>query len=274
MELLYRVDNYILFPAMAILFIASAFIGRALGERRRLAGEAAEAQIGTLQGAILGLLALLLGFSFAMASGRYEDRKALVIDEANAIGTLWLRTDLLPALQADASRALIRDYVKARLAFYRSGIEHAALDAAIATSVELQTRLWTQAMQAYGHDVPDPRLNLYTQALNDVIDDHEKRLSAMENHVPELVLVLMLGVGATGMALVGYGNGLSGRRHRLATVLMGLVFALVIATILDMDRPRRGLIRVSQNSLLRLDASLSAPASAPAAPDERPLESH
>lgn len=206
-----------------------------------------------------------------MASGRYEDRKSLVVDEADALGTLWLRTDLLPPAQAEASRTLIRRYVHTRLAFYRSGVEQAEIEAAVAASVELQKRLWTLGAQSYGREIGDARLNLYTQALNDVIDLHEKRLSALENHVPELVLLLMLAVATIGMALVGYGNGLSGRRHRLATVLMGIVFALVISTILDMDRPRRGLIRIPQNSLLRLDAALTAAASTAApAKHERP----
>lgn len=210
-----------------------------------------------LQTALLGLLALLVGFTLAMAVSRFDTRKELVLTESNAIGTAYLRTDLLGEPNRSEAARLLRAYVDARLAFYDAGDDAGRLAAANAETQRLQAKLWAVAVDAAAKDAKPLSASLFVQALNDVIDLHEKRLRALENRVPEVVFYLLFIVAAVGIGFIGYGAGLSGRRYFRSTALVSLLVVLVIVVIMDLDRPRRGLITVSQNSMLALKKSVA-----------------
>lgn len=204
---------------------------------------------------MLGLLALLLGFTFFMAVSRFETRQSLVIDEANAIGTTHLRVKFLPAEQTDAAEGLLREYVAARLSFYTAGIDSARLEKANMDATRIQGQLWALAVEAAAQDPRSVPAGLLAESLNTLIDIQEKRQAALDNHVPETVLYLLLVVSLASLGVVGYGCGLIRRRRPFSSALLAFLVVSVVATILDIDRPRRGLVEVSQRSLLRLQAT-------------------
>jgi len=209
-----------------------------------------------LQAASLGLLALLLGFTFSMALTRFDIRKQLVLDEANAIGTTYLRAQLLPDPARKEVSDLLHHYVDVRLEFYQAGIDQGKLQKVDEDTEKLHRALWSYAITTGGQDPRAIPTGLFIQSLNEVIDLHSKRMTAMENHVPESVFVLLLVVATLSLGLVGYGAGMGRDRNLLPTVISVLLIASVILLIMDLDRPRRGLIKVSQQSMVRLQDSL------------------
>lgn len=254
----WELNELALFLSVLALFLGALEAAFRLGNRRLdRHDEAAKNHIGSIQGSVMGLLALLLGFTFAMAVSRYDLRKSLVLEEANAIGTTYLRTQFLAPEQQREAADLLKRYVVARLDFYNAGIDNNRLDAANAEAARIENRLWQTAVAASAADPRSVSTGLFVQALNDVIDNQEKRQTAFENHVPNTVNGLLLVVSVIALSLMGYGCGLNGRRHGVTNSIVALLLALVFTAILDIDRPRRGLIQVSQNSLLRLQDTLN-----------------
>lgn len=256
--MLWSVSEWVLVPVLIASFFAVIELGYRLGLRRSgSADRAEEGHVSALVAAMLGLLALLLGFTFFMAVSRFDTRKALVLDEANAIGTTWLRARFLPSGQVEPAQALLQRYVSARLAFYDAGIDPARLAAANTDATRIETELWALALAAADHDPRAVPTGLFVESLNDMIDLQEKRQTALDNHVPEAVILLLALVSGAALGLLGYGCGLARRRRLVSNMVFALLIVLVLATILDIDRPRRGLIQVSQDSMLRLQASMA-----------------
>jgi hypothetical protein len=242
-------------------FLVSLELGFRLGQRRLARSDEREkSHTSALQGATLGLLALLLGFTFAMAVSRYDNRKSVILEQANAIGTAELRSRLLPAAQAEPAAKLFREYIDTWLAYRAAGIDAAALAATESRAAALETRLWDLARDAMAADPHSIPAGLFVSAMNDVIDLHEKRHRSIEDRVPEVVFYLLFAVSAFALGQIAYSSGLSGHRHPVANILFAAIIALVLIIIMDIDRPRRGLIQVSQESMLRLQEALKAPA--------------
>jgi len=248
---------------IAVVLLAALFgcgeIGYAIAYRRGLAADATRAQFGNIQGAVLGLVALLLAFTFSMAVQRFDVRKQLVGDEANAIGTLQLRAQLLPEPQKSTVAALLRRYVEARIAYANAGIDPLRLSVAGRETEVTQNLLWAQAVSLAARDDKSYAASLFTQALNDVIDLPSKRQAAMLNHVPETVIWMLLLSAALSLAVVGYGFGLGQKRNNFSLGALSILIALVIMLILDFDRPRRGLIEVNEGAIIALRAGLAPP---------------
>lgn len=257
--MIWNTNEAVLFVVAVALFLGVQAAGfrRGLRDAHHSDGDA-KAHVHSLQNAALGLLALLLGFTFAMAVQRFDTRKELVLEESNAIGTAYLRSKLLPAPQAAESARLYRDLAAARLDFFRAGVDAAKLEAAHAAAGRIESRLWDIVREASGADPKSVPAGLYIDALNAVIDVHEKRRVALENHVPEAVIALLFAVAAVALGITAYGCGLGRRRRFRSNALFAVTIALVLAVILDVDRPRRGVVQVSQASLERLKAQLDA----------------
>lgn len=256
-EFLYRINELII---ILCLFVTLLVITE-LGYRQGLAAsedyeDAGKTQLSTLQGAVLGLLALLLAFSFAMAEARFEERRALVVDESNAIGTVYLRSQMLAEPYRGDIARLLRDYVDARLNFFYAGVDPVKLKDAASRAEQLQKELWDEAVaatQKYPHPVPS---GMFITSLGDAYDVYEKREAARENHVPEIVLWLLFVVTIGAMEFVGYVCGVEKCRSHSRTMVIAVLLSLVILVIVDLDRPRRGLIEVSQESMLELRATM------------------
>lgn len=256
--MLWETNEFALLLAFLAAFLIALEAGYRLGRRRSTRSDDKDlAHTNSLQAAALGLLALLLSFTFFMAVSRYDTRKALVLEEANAIGTTFLRADFLPPGQRKASQALLREHVSARLAYYSVGINAAGLEKAAIESARIEAALWALAVDAAAQDPRSLPTRLFIESLNGVIDVDEKRRVALDNHVPEAVIHLLLAVSIASLGLLGYGSGLTKRRNFASNALIALLIALVVITILDTDRPRRGLIEVTQDSLVRLKATMA-----------------
>jgi len=207
-----------------------------------------------LLSAVLGLLALLLGFTFSLALGRYEASRDQVVQESNAIGTTWLRAQLLTEPNRTAMRDLLRDYVEARL-------EWSDANAAIpdmARTAALQAKLWTVIGTAIRTDPSEQLSRALMDAMNSSFDMASARVAARIAHLPDRVLLTLLLFAIISVGLLGYTMAINGRVHRAATGVLLVLLSLAFVTILDIDRPRTGAIQVSQQPMLDLRGSIGA----------------
>lgn len=250
-------SQWLVLMCIVAILLALAEIGFESGLRLHQAeDEARKSQVGPLQAAVLGLLALLLGFTFAMAVQRYDVRHELVVKAANSIGTAYLRAELLPEPHGAAVQNLLRRYVDLRLDFYAAGDDALKLAATEQSTWEVQRELWSHAVAA-GQLSDTPLSASFVAALNDTIDLDAARLAALKNRIPVEVWLLLILVAGCGCWATGYGAGTTGQRTVLAQVLFPLLIAVVITVLVDFSAPRQGLIRVSQESLVMLKQSLA-----------------
>lgn len=251
------INELVLWLAAIASFWVALEIGYRIGVRRQAnSDEPDKSHANALHGAVLGLLALLLGFTFAMAVSRYENRKTLMVDQANAIGTVAVRARLLPAPYAEQAAPLVREYVHSRLQYNNAGTEDADINPIEAEAGALENQLWAIAQAVLAADPHSQPGALYVQALNDMFDLREKRRFALNDQVPGAVIVMLCAVALTAMALVSYSCGLHGRRRPMANMTFAVLIALVLVIISDIDRPRQGFVTPSQESLVRLQQSL------------------
>jgi hypothetical protein len=241
-------------PAMAaallLVFAVSIEVGFRFGRlARSRATSETHSLTGVLQSALLGLLALLLGFTFSMAADRHDSRQRLVVQEANAIGTAFLRAQLLPEPRRDEAVPLILRYLDARVAFLTSS----APPSSDSDVPALQRKLWSTTSGV--DELPTATAMLYVQALNAVFDEEGKRSAAFYNRVPEAALTVLVLLAAASLAVLGYGAGLAGRRSTMC-MLTSLLVIIVVLLIIDLDRPRSGLIVIDETSLVELSKEL------------------
>lgn len=255
MDLILRSPTLFLLATPLALFLGMLVmleIGRRLGLRRvALDPEGAKEGIGTLEGSVFGLLGLLVAFTFAGAAERYESRRDLVVQEANAIGDAWARLDTLPAETQPAIRDGMRRYVEARLETYRRIPDLDAVRKELRRSVEIQDEVWKGAVAACA----DPRGQRVTMLVLPALDaafDMTTIRTAAAMHHPPLAIYLLLFILALASALIA-GHGMTGGRRHNWTAMLGYAAATAIAiyTILDLEFPRIGLIRLdAQDQML------------------------
>jgi hypothetical protein len=244
---------------LAGLFVglpASCQIGFRLGNRaaaRMDEGEKSHAS--AWQAALLGLAALLIGFTFSMAQARYDARKQIVLREANEIGTTYLRTRLLDDAHGEELRALLRRYVDARLAFAEPGLDQERIGTFLRQSSELSDQIWGR-VAAVARAAPSPITSLLVQSTNGMIDAGGEHLEALENPLPPTVFAVLILVTAVAMLAVGYGCGLESRMRVLGMFVAPVLLAAVIGLVFDLAHPRMGIIRVRDPILARLKQSL------------------
>jgi hypothetical protein len=254
---LLRLNEPVLLLALLAGLLGVTEVGFRMGMRHAgRSDKSANAHVDAVRTAVFGLLALLIGFTFFLAVSRFDARKSLVLEEANAIGTTFLRSQFLSPEQRQIAKELLRAYVATRLAFYAAGIDPVRLENANSEAARIERQLWALAVDVAAQDRRAVTTGLFVESLNALIDLDEKRQAALENHVPEAVLYLLLAVSAVAFTTLGYGCGLTKRRRFGSNALLGLLIVFVLIMILDIDRPRRGVITVSQQSLIRLQTTL------------------
>lgn len=213
---------------------------------------------GSIQASILGLLALLLGFTFSMSMQRYDNRSMALIDEANAIGTAILRVQLLPEEYKNDANKLFREYVNLRIAIGKLDLtkleERNIYNKKIA---DLQSGLWSLAISATNVDPRPVTTGAFVKSLNDTFDSQGRRNALLQMHVPEVVLVLLFIVFISSGGIMGYSAGLSGKRIIAPIILVSLLITLIVFIIIDLDRPKRGLIQVNQGVMTELMDSVN-----------------
>jgi hypothetical protein len=218
--------------------------------------EGAKAGVGAVEGALFGLLGLLLAFSFGGATNRFNTRRALIVDEANAIGTAWLRLDLAPPSEQEALRRHFREYLDARLAVYAKLPDLEAAKVELARSVEVQGALWSGAVattrQAGGEGVQRALL----PALNEMFDIATTRTRAAFTHTSPVITGFLLVVILLSALLAGQGMA-AGKRRLSHYVLFAAVTAATMYLILDLEYPRFGLIRVDADDQVLVEVRAS-----------------
>ena len=247
-------------PCLGLLLLV-AYIGYRLGLRLHAAADQArEYQIGAVQAAVLGMLGLLLGFTFSMGVERYDRRRELVLQDANTIGTTWLRASLLPEGYRQAVRDLLREYVDLRIRAQQEARDPGRLAEDLRRSAEIKTKLWAQA-EAAAREAPNDITATFIDTLNEMIDTDAERLGAWRNRIPSGVWVILMVVAGVGCWTTAYAAGADGVRSPLTNVMLPLLITVVILLIFDLTHERGGMVDVSQQPLLDLQNSIrSAPA--------------
>ena len=263
-------DEIILFFIVVAIFCVVLELAFRLGRHHRAhSNDSTRSHLTVLQTALLGLLALLLGFNFAMASSRFEARKTLIQDEVTVIGSTYLRAKLLPSDLRGKVTALLKDYVSARIEFMRAGTDEKLLKAASESSRTIEDQLWNLAVAAEAQGEASAAMNLVIQSLTDVYNVNEKRRAEQDDHVPATVINLLLVVAIGALGFIAYSYGLGHRRRHGSTAVFAILIAMVFTITLDLDQPRSGFIRVGEESMLRLQEDLNRTSSGKERPRPR-----
>jgi hypothetical protein len=239
-------DAMFLYPLVIVLFVGSVEFGGWIGQRFHRKAISSE-DLQTLTASILGLLALLLAFTLSHALSRYEDRRSLVVEEATAIDSTAHLASMLPTKAQAPILSLLRDYIAVRIGL---GIPYdpAKLERDAAKSSDLLAQLWQQAVV-----VSEPQSlasHRFINSLDEVTKIKERRLAALSYHIPNAVVLMLLGVAMIAVGFTGYHTGLTETQPRLGTLIMAVTVAVVIVGVIDLDQPARGLIRVPIQSLV------------------------
>lgn len=261
LEKLFYGDNlWLLFLASVTLFLFVFEIGYRIGKRQKgNTDEATKSWVATIDGAILTMLSLLLAFSFGMAEHRFDARRELLIDEANGIGTTYLRAQWLAEPDRTEMSNLLRSYVDVRTPkdMQTRTIEEMVQEMVV-RSDQLQDKLWLRAVDMAKKNAASPIAALFLDSLNNMIDLQTKRLAAVRNRVPEIILLLLYIFAGFSILITGYVSGLRDRRNSLMMFTIVGLLTLFLVVIVDLDRPQRGFIKVSQESMVRLQQMLNA----------------
>lgn len=209
--------------------------------------------LGPMVAGLLSMLAFILAFTFSIAAAQYENRKQMVLNEANMIGTAYMRADLLDEKRQAEVKSLLRDYVNSRL----EAINSDKFEIEITKAVELHKFLWAQVSSA-AEKTPNTNTSLLVQSINNVIDMHQNRLMAVvSNRVSGSIWLTLLIISALTMVTVGFQAGYSKSRRLIAIFPMALAFAALTTVIADLDHPQKGLIKVGQQAMTFLQSSMN-----------------
>lgn len=248
---------WLVFVAVAAILFISAEIGFYLGKwLQHLSADKEAKQTGALMGASLGMLAFMLAFSFASANSSHGDRKALVLEESNAVGTAWLRAQLIPEPASSEAQRLLREYVDVRV---KGGQWKTPdkLKLAIEQSEELQNELWRLTTDLVRGGADPVIAALFVASVNDVIDLHAKRLNAGRQRIPATVSTTLLFIAIVTLTMMGDQAGLNGIRTLVARVALIIAFSSVMLLIIELDRPGQALTEVSQKAMLDLQSTMA-----------------
>lgn len=245
---------FILLVAVGLLIYEGGFrIGRWYQKRTPAEKEGAT---GMMVGSLLGLLALLLAFTVGMASDRFDARRKLNVDEANTIGTTYLRAGYLDEPYHTTIRDLLREYAPLQVFSQNTEVTQVNLE----RSRELLNQLWQQAEALARQNPESEMIALFIESLNEMIDTHETRMVAsIYARVPETILYVLIIGSILTVGMIGYNSGLQERRSLTGAVVLVVIMAVVITLIIDLDRPRDGLLVVSQQSYIDLQEAMAAP---------------
>ena len=245
-----------------VLVIASIELGHRMGRRALQKSEdEKEAPVSNIAGAILGLAAFMLAFTFSIVADRYDSRRALVRDDAIAIRTAWQRSEFLPEPDRAVADRMLRQYVDRRIDFAETqSLDPARLRAFLSATQALQDSLWEMAVVNARKDMNSDVAALYIDALNLVNGVHATRVAVgVQARIPQEIWVVLYCTTIISMVAIGYHTGVAGSRRSNARLFLALSFALVFALIASLDRPDSGVLVVTQQPLIDLRQIMAAP---------------
>ena len=258
--MIWATNEYLLFAILLGCTVVVMELGFKLGRWCNLTRHAqVTPHWDSMQAAVLGLLALLLGFTFSMSVQRYDLRKAEILEEVTLISDAYDLADFLPPAQQAEFRSNLKAFLDARIGFYEQGSQTDQLSAIQNKTSQAQSALWQQVVAAL-HDQPTSiGLGQLAAKVNDLSDVSERSRALLDNHVPEAVLYMLFGVSLIGIGFVAVGYGMANERRHYSTALFAFVLTLVLLIILDIDRPHRGLVQISDSIMLRQQHMFETP---------------
>jgi hypothetical protein len=240
------INQWMVFPIVTLFLIVLAHAGYRSGASfRRRNTEVAENHSGSVQGAVLGLLGLLLGFSFAMAVAHYDERCKLIVDEANSIRNSWLRADLLPAPHNQEIKSLLKEYTKLKMQEFDDAEDVELVARVRGEAEQVRHELWARTTVAT-RESPTPVTVCFVTSLNETIDFDVTRKAAIGSRIPGVVWILLLVVAGCGAWSSGYGSGAGGLRSIFNQYVFPALIGIVITLVADLDRPTKGLVSMDQ----------------------------
>ncbi len=234
-----------------ILFAASEFAYR-LGRRtatRREPTESMRSSVGFITGGMLGLFAFLMGITFSLSSARYDLRRQSVLDEANAIGTAWLRAGMVGGQEGADIQRVLRDYTALRIEFVKADADPAQEQRVIAQTNTMQTQIWSLAVRV-AERTPTPITTIFMTSLNDMFDLATTNRRNFDRGVPGYVLRLVFIVAVLSVGAMGYQFGINRNRQIIVSALLLVTWTMTIVLVIDIDSPRAGGVRVDPSPLI------------------------
>ena len=259
----FSLNSWQLALLLAGIMFGATVLGLAAGRSLSLHADGLREPFGVVQSALLTLVALVLAFGLAMAVGRYDSRRSAVVNDANAIGTAYLRAQTLSEPVRGLSLPLYRQYADASLGLSRAAPGSPAAKRAIAAGSALQRRLWSLAGEELDVQPTQSAPRLYVESLNEMIDMQTTRVSALNNRVPSAILLIQVIGAATALGLMALYLALLSRGVVSVLLAAGLVTLLLFVSF-DLDRPTRGFITIPAAPLVALRASMELPPAAEA----------
>ncbi|MEO8812750.1 MAG: hypothetical protein ABI376_07555 [Caulobacteraceae bacterium] len=248
------VHPWLLFPPALCAILLAGLGGRMLGRRRRDPDAPASAteHLATVQGAITGLMSLMIGFTFSLSLSRFEARRVAVLNEAKAISVAEERAALLPSPRASQADRLLAAYLRQRVALGAEGSRPDLRQRTLATSMAIQHALWIVAIGGPNTIATRPE-GLFVTALNDMDDRHQERLAADQNQVPGAVYLTLYSLAMLASAYGGFAGGMKGSRGAVSNAVLAVAITTVITLIIDIDTHGSGFVSVSQQPLIDLE---------------------
>jgi hypothetical protein len=267
--LFFGLATWVLAIVVAAMMAAATVAGLVLGRRLATRSDDLREPFGILQAALIGFMGLILAFGLSLAVGRYEDRRAHVVEEANAIGTTYLRAQTLAEPVRSESLVALRDYTDASILIADDVPGSADQRDALRNSQEIQRELWSLAGEALAEAPTLTAPRLYVESLNEMFDAQTTRVAGLGNRVPTAVIVLEVVGAALALAVLALHLATFGRGIATVAVAAALVTLLLVVTF-DLDRPTRGLIRVPSTPLVAVAVGMTQEpaAAAPDAPED------
>lgn len=253
----YLIDHRLIGLAMLVVLVLASEVGYRRGAKKVDSPESQRTLMSGVGAAILGLLGLMLGFTLSMAIARWDERRDVLVNESNAIGTLWLRAGLLDEPLRRELRGELRKYVDARIALAGSRADIESLQTSRKKSEALHSTLWAAIENSNQPDTSNAVMSSLIASANEVIDLHELRLASIENYLPAPIFLLLLAIAALSIGFLGWSFGAASQRNRAAILLLALLIATVLLLIMDLNRPQRGRLEVGTGTLERAKESMA-----------------
>jgi hypothetical protein len=233
--------------------VAAHDIGFWLGSLTRSADEPFDQQVGLVRTLTAALVAFLIGFAFSGAASRFIDRQDIIVKEANALGTAYLRADTIAEPQSSELKAAIKEYTDDRVTLLsREG--RGQIEALLAKVSGLHERMWKSVIEATRDNAP--LMAVVLPPINEIIDLHSMHLAMARRHLPVPIMAMLLGTAAIGVGMIGFGNGRVGRRFSVLDAVYGIALAAALWMTIDLDYPGIGLIRVSNLPIVEALAAM------------------
>ena len=243
----------IIYIGLCLMMLIAFEIGYQINRRYiGLKDKIEPATLSPMIGGLIGVLGFLLAFTFSIATEQFSQRKQYVLEEANEIGTAYLRTDLIDSLHKNEVKQLLREYVDTRL----KAVSSTNINNELIKSVELHRLLWRE-VSAAALAKPDENSSLMIQSINNIIDLHEKRVTAgLRNRIPISIWITLLAISFMTMITIGIKAGFTKPRGLIAVIPMILAFAALTTLIVDLNRPQKGLFKVGQQSMISVQKNM------------------